>query len=166
MQKLNTIAKGEWHITQFNRNQNASGLETLFVSANARIEQSNLASVNDSAKKISQPGILYKISNIDFSPSQQDIEKVEILARHDLYNKINKEVDYLNSVYKQQQYSLYSVIISKPGQNIENRQLMQFSTSKNSRSVANYGSNELSVSNKLILNATVILASNRNKEKN
>ena len=36
MNGLNKIAKGEWHLTQFVRSQDTSGLEKLFVEAQVR----------------------------------------------------------------------------------------------------------------------------------
>ena len=37
MNNLNTIATGEWQLTQFDRSQDSSGLEKLYVAAQARI---------------------------------------------------------------------------------------------------------------------------------
>ena len=57
MANLNKIAKGDWHITQFSRSQDSSGLEKLYVNAEARVNQALLTNVNVKAKQVTQPGV-------------------------------------------------------------------------------------------------------------
>ena len=83
LQNLNTIAKGEWHIVQFNRRQGSSGLENLYVNATVRVAQVLLSGVYDLAKKVSKPGVQYKVTNIDFSPSFKDVKRVEKAVREE-----------------------------------------------------------------------------------
>ena len=63
MDKLVKIAPGEWHLTQFDRSQDNSGLEKLYVQAEARIPQSSLTSVYQNAKSVSLPGASYNIAS-------------------------------------------------------------------------------------------------------
>ncbi len=76
MKNLNHIAKGDWHVTQFYRSQDSSGLERLTVRAEARIGEANLTNVRKVAKSITRPGATYRISNIDFTPSLSEVQKV------------------------------------------------------------------------------------------
>lgn len=159
---LNNIVKGDWHITQFKRNQNSSGLETLYVSASARVKQSSIALISEKAKKVSAPGIQYKIANIDFSPSAQDENKIEALVRQELYQQINKELSLLNNEYKGQNYSLYSASFYKQA----DKERLAHQSLRNAAvfSTSNHAASTLPVSNQLILYARVILASNRTVE--
>ena len=62
LDKLNKIAAGDWHITQFERTQDTSGLEKLFVEAQARITDADLTNVYQNAKTVSKPGATYTIN--------------------------------------------------------------------------------------------------------
>ncbi len=162
LDNLSKIAKSEWHITQFNRSQDTSGLEKLFVNAEARVNQSLLSNVNVQAIKSSKPGMKYKINDIDFSPSDFDVQKVKKLVRQDLYKKITSEITQLNTSYKQQNYSLYQVMFVSPGTNYPQRQQLQSYAKKNIAfaAVESYAGG-ISVSNKVKMTALVSIASNR-----
>ena len=45
LDKLNQLAKTDWHIIQFNRTQNSSGLEQLSVVAQARLPETALSKI-------------------------------------------------------------------------------------------------------------------------
>ena len=162
LENLNKIAKADWHITQFNRSQDTSGLEKLFVSAEARVNQSVLSNVNIQAEKSSKPGIKYKINNIDFTPSELDVQKVKKLVRQDIYKKITSEISQLNTIYSKQQYSLYRVMFVLPGNNYAQNQKLQRYAKKNvAFALAPSYAGEISVSNKVKMFALVSIASNR-----
>src|SRR5262245_12903757 len=68
MQKLNQLSdKGEWHILTFNRQLDSSGLESIQITAQARLPQSELANLRNKAKSISKPGETFTIDNIQFT---------------------------------------------------------------------------------------------------
>ena len=51
LQKLNQLSdKGEWHVLNFNRQEDKSGLENVRISAQASLPQSELASLRSKAK--------------------------------------------------------------------------------------------------------------------
>src|SRR5690348_10953477 len=67
MQKLNQLSnKGEWHVVSFNRQQDASGLESIQIVAQARLPQTELGNLRDKAKAISKPGETFTIDNVQF----------------------------------------------------------------------------------------------------
>ncbi len=109
MGNLNKIAQGDWHITTFERSQDSSGLEKLYVVAEARVNESSLTNVNSQAEKLSEPGIKYKIQQIDFTPSMADIEKAKMELRKTIYHDAQAEITTLNSVYSSQQYVLHGI---------------------------------------------------------
>lgn len=109
MSNLNKIAQGNWHITDFERSQDSSGLEKLYVVAEARINESALTNVNNEADKLSEPGVKYKIQNIDFTPSMADMEKAKMDLRKTIYHDAQTEIATLNSVYPNQKYVLHGI---------------------------------------------------------
>ena len=161
---LSNIAKGEWHITQFNRSQDNSGLEKLYVQAQARVNQSLLPGINAKAKSLTKPGIRYQVTNIDFSPSKLDIQKVMESVRQDLYTKIQTEIKVLNKQFKDQSYSLYRVQIMPSDQVSQQPQRLNRMMKSTVAFAADSYSANISVSNKVKLTALVALASNRNTQ--
>lgn len=160
MDNLSQIANAKWHITQFNRSQDNSGLEKVYVNAEARVEQAALAKVNALAKKISQPGTHYQINNIDFSPSMADVEKVKRLLRSDIYNLAQLEIDKLNKQYPNQVYSIYRLTFVPPSSgSFENKRYQRMQ--ENVQMLAATIPAQLTVSNEVQLFAVVTVASKR-----
>jgi hypothetical protein len=156
MTNLNKIAKGNWHVTNFERSQDSSGLEKLYVEAEARINETALTNVNAEAEKISGSGIKYKIQDIDFTPSVADIEKVKKSLRADIYRQTQEEITALNALYPKQAYQLHSIHFSEfiAASTVRTQVMM---VSGGARPQANVESN--SVSNLITLTANVNLAS-------
>ncbi len=110
MQTLDKMAgKTDWHITQFMRSQDKSGLETVHVEAEARLPETDLADLRNKAKNLSKPGETYTVTNIDFSPSAEEIEKTHAVTRAEIYNLVKQEIARINQIYPDQQYFLYSI---------------------------------------------------------
>ncbi len=124
-----------------------------------------MAGVNANAKKVSVPGATYKISNIDFSPSDQDIQGVEKQVRQKLYQNIQKEIDALNSQYKTQQYSVFRVLITSPDSASYQRPQLDRYAKKNIMMAQMPAAANIAVRNKVKLVALVTVASNRPIEK-
>ena len=157
MEKLQHIAKGQWHVTNFTRSQDSSGLETLTVKAEARVNPSVLTDVYQLADKSSKPGESYQVTSIEFKPSLAEINTQKNKLRHNLYQQINNEIQLINKQYKNQQYSLYQLVLTDGNQAPD--------TVKNSRQInlmaVSVNAPPLSVQNKLSMQAYVTIASNR-----
>jgi hypothetical protein len=161
MANLNKIAKGDWHVTQFNRSQDSSGLEKLYVQAQARVDQKLLTNVNVNAKNVSKPGATYRVQTVDFTPSLEEVEKVKLAVREILYTKIKNELAALNAKYPTQKYSVHSVVFydgSMPRPQAMKARRM----STMALEMAN--APPISVSNKIQMTAGVIVASNRDDD--
>ncbi len=110
LSKLQKIAaSNDWHITQFNRSQNQSGLEQLFATAEVRLPLDKLTNVRDIAKSISKPGETYEVTDIDFSPSLSDMEIARATVRTQIYSKVQDELNKLNKVYPEQHYQVLKI---------------------------------------------------------
>ncbi|MCC5791579.1 MAG: hypothetical protein JJT82_03090 [Legionellaceae bacterium] len=160
LDNLQKIAKGEWHITQFNRSQDSSGLEQLSVVAQARIEQSALTNVYDLAKKISKPGAAYRIDSIDFSPGLPEQQAAKNTLRSKLYQQVQAEIERLNAVYPEQHYTINQLLLVEGAVHPANlpRRASEMKTMLMAQDAA---AAPISVSNELLMTAIVDLASNR-----
>jgi hypothetical protein len=162
MSNFKRIADVEWHITQFNRMQDASGLERINAVAQARVPEEKLSVVREQAKSVSRPGANYQVSNIQFTPTLAEIEKVRLTLRDELYQKINEEITRLNKVYPQQGYTVHRIdFLGMMAPNAESQQVNR--SAKVMMVQADIPS--LVVSNKLQVSADVIIAANRDKGK-
>ena len=167
MDTLNKIAKGDWHVTQFDRSQDSSGLEKLYVQAQVRMEQSNLTGIYQIAKDVSKPGSNYEIGGIEFKPSLEETQLVESQVREQLYQKANDELSRINKVYAGQNYTLNNLIFfpgdTLPPQILEKSYRQETMNTMVMASPAPAPS--IAVSNELTLTALVLAASNRSLEK-
>ncbi|QLZ67913.1 hypothetical protein FOLKNPGA_00690 [Legionella sp. PC1000] len=161
MERLTKIAKGEWHLIEFNRSQDSSGLEKLYVQAQARVSQEVLTDIYKNAKEVSLPGAKYEISSVDFKPSFDETQAVLGQIRQRLYQQVNDELARINKAYPGQNYSV-SNLVFVDGTNPPLPRPYQAKT-MNTMMVgeAAAAAPALTVSNELILTAIVEVASNR-----
>ncbi len=162
VKNLNTIAKGSWQITQFKRSQDNSGLEKLYVSAEARVNQSLLTNVNNIATKVSKPGVKYNVENIDFTPSLAEVEAVKRSVREMLYSQANDEINNLNKQYPNQKYTLNQLVVLPEGATNIRPQLKRMQLENTM--MAMVATPQISVSNEVKLSAVVSVASNRDED--
>ncbi|MDI1352894.1 MAG: hypothetical protein PSV35_09060 [bacterium] len=158
MDHLNKIAKGDWHLLQFDRSQDSSGLEKLYVQAQARVNQEALTDVYQHAKSVSAPGAHYDINGIEFKPSLEEIQAVRATIREKLYQQINDELSRMNKTYSTQNYSVNHVVFVE-GESAP--QPMAYAAKTMNTMAMGAAPASLTVSNELILTALVEAASNR-----
>lgn len=159
MDSLNKIAKGEWHLVQFDRSQDSSGLEKLYVQAQARVDQSALTNIYQNAKSVSKPGAKYEISGVEFKPSLEETQVVRAKIREQLYQQVNDEMDRMNKAYPKQNYSVSNLVFFE-GDNIP-QQPRAYQAKEMNVLVMGASPAPLTVSNELVMTAMVEAASNR-----
>ncbi|MBI2785612.1 MAG: hypothetical protein HYX60_04600 [Legionella longbeachae] len=159
MDRLNQIAKGDWHLVEFDRSQDSSGLEKLRVQAQARVNQSTLTDIYKNAKAVSLPGAQYEISNVDFKPSFDETQAVYSQVRQRLYQQVNDELARINKAYPAQNYSVSNIVFVEGNNPVQQRNYQ--AKEMNTVYAATAPSPVLEVSNELILTAIVEVASNR-----
>jgi hypothetical protein len=148
---LSALAKNvSWHVTQFNRNQDSSGLEQVSAQAEARIANSDLAGLRVKADKLSSPGIKYSIVDIQYGPSDEDIQKAKDTLRQNVYVAIAEEIRSLNKTYKQDFFvnSIDFDLNSSSGPAPQPRMML----------VAGVSNGNVPINQKLVLQADVVLA--------
>lgn len=153
LQKIDGSA--DWHITQFTRSKNQSGLEQLSAQAEARLPINALSNLRQNAASVSKPGAVYSIDVIDFSPSAREIEKVRADLRSQIYVGVQQELARLNKVYSDEKFYLYSIDFGgvTPGP-IHPVQATMFVAESNAAPAA-----AMAVSRKIEMDADVVLAS-------
>lgn len=158
MDSLNKVAKGEWHLINFERSQDTSGLEKLFVQAQVRVDQAALTDIYQNAKSVSKPGAQYTISSVEFKPSLEEVQAVRTQIRNQLYQQVSDEVARMNKAYPMQNYSVSNLMFldGQPPQPPAGYQAKTMNTMDMAEAAA-----PLAVSNELVLTAFVEAASNR-----
>lgn len=161
MNRLSKIAEGTWHLTDFQRSQDSSGLERLTVNAEARIPQDKLTNVFQQAKSVSYPGATYVVTGIDFTPSLADVEPVKAQLRDDLYQMVNAELARLNKAYPAQQYSVNQMAFNEGQVMAPQPKLFQRNMINQMAAESVSAAPPLMQSQELTMTATVQVASNR-----
>lgn len=161
LNNLNQIVKGDWHIVQFDRSQDSSGLDKLSIDAQVRVPQSALQDVYQRAKTLSKPGITYTMGEIAFKPDLQDVQNVRTELRQKLYQMVNTELAVLNKTYPEQHYTVNTLYFAEgealPAQPIAAPRAYNMAA-KVSQAAAEPA---LTVSNELVMHVVVEAASNR-----
>lgn len=160
MDHLNKIASGEWHITQFDRSQDNSGLDKLFVEAQVRVPQASLTNIYQNAKNVSKPGATYTVNGVEFKPGLEEIQAVRSQLREQLYKMVDAEMARINKVYGTQHYTVNQLVISD-GAIAMPMQPRAMKAQEMNLMAASAPAPTLTVSNELIMSAWVEAASNR-----
>jgi hypothetical protein len=157
LQKLNKLSSAaQWHITQFDREQDKSGLEQLTVTAQARLPESALADMRNQAKAITVPGETFTVESIAFNPSTAELEAVRSQMRSDIYKKAQDELNQINKMYPDQKYSVHEIDFTE--QSVQPQPMVRMAMMAGNAEAAPASAPPLTVANKLILTANVTLA--------
>lgn len=107
---LDALAPGaDWHITGFNRNEGASGLEQWQVSAEARLPETKLGGLRESARSLSKPGRQVRILGIDFSPTLAEQEAALNGLREDIYRQAQAELGRVRALWPDRAYRIHMI---------------------------------------------------------
>jgi hypothetical protein len=156
LNKLNTIAKADWHITQFNRTPNDSGLEQLLILAQTRLPETALSDLREQAKKLSQPGETFKIESIAYDPVLAETEAVRKQLRDEIYQKVQNEIIGLNKLYATQHYVVHAINFME---NVSPGPMMRPKAMMMAVENAPPPAPSMIVANKMVVTANVILVS-------
>ncbi len=165
LQQLKRLSdKGEWHIVSFDRQQDKSGLESVQILAQARLQQADLGNLRAKAKSISKPGVTFTIYSVQFTPSEDELRQANTALRNNIYQQAKAEIDTLNKTYPDQKYYLYQINFFTSEMPMPMAQNTLFGKQRMDAMVSVAGSvapapQSLSVGNKLQLQASVIIAS-------
>ncbi len=152
LQQLSSL--GEWHIVSYTRQQDKSGLESIQITAQARLPQSELAALRGKAKAMSKPGATYTIDDVQFTPSDEELTQANVALRGLIYQQAKMEIDALDKLYPDQKYYVYRIDF-----NMMPAPMPMAMYSAKSMNVAAAAAAPLNVGNKIDMIASVTLAS-------
>lgn len=152
LDKLGKIASGDWHIVQFDRFQDNSGLEKLSVKAQVRVNQNQLVHLYEKAKEVSKPGETYQIVSIEFKPDLAEIQHAKAELRQILNKQIQQELAQLNKTYSEQHFTISAVTYQDDSEGGQAQPMMMASgvSPRMARPMS-----EVAVSNELVMTAMV-----------
>jgi len=107
---LNSLAKDtEWRFTSSNQRLDQTGLNRWYVTAEARLHEKVLSGLQDRAESASSPGYKVGITNVDFTPSLGEFEKLRSDLRADIYKQAVSEAEQLNAAMPGPDYHVQRV---------------------------------------------------------
>lgn len=110
MQKaVNALAEADWRLTNFSRGQDQTGLERWGAVFEARVVESQLGGIHDTAKKLSKAGMQVTIAEIAFDPTLAETEAVKVKLRNALYKQVADQLASLNAAIPGRQYRVNAI---------------------------------------------------------
>jgi predicted secreted protein len=102
LQKL--AADANWHVTSSSQSKDQTGLNRWYVSAEARIAEKHVASLQDVVEKVSRPGFKASVSYVNFSPSFEEQQTLMSDLRTQIYKLAAAEAKRLNAAFEGAKY--------------------------------------------------------------
>ena len=152
------LAQGDWRLTGFNRGQDQTGLERWSASFEARLPESALGGMADSAKKASKAGMQVTVGDVDFSPSLDETEAVKANLRTEIYKKAAEQLAALNTALPGRNYRIADIEFSDNGMPTPRLMRAPVAMAMMNSSVASDSAPDMQRSEKIHVSARVILA--------
>jgi len=99
LKELEKVLETEWKITGYRRQKDSSGLIRLNLRVETRIKENRLAGIFGKIKELSREGMQFRIVNLDFSPSVEEIEKAKSRGRAKIYGMVLNEAKSISKIY-------------------------------------------------------------------
>jgi predicted secreted protein len=112
---VNSLAKADWRLTNFNRSQDQTGLTRWSTSYEARLPESALGGFYEAAKKLSKAGMQLSIADIDFSPTLAEVEAVRAQLRAALTKQANDQLTAMNNALPGRGYRIAEINFAGSG---------------------------------------------------
>lgn len=166
---LNTVAKlykdTTWRVTSFNQSQDGAGLVRWDAQLEARLPESALGKLEETAQKISKPGLQFRIGEVDFSPTLAEQEDGVSKLRTQIYQRVQEELARINTQFKGRTYRVarvdfvpgYAAVRPMMMKGMRNM-AMDAAAPMAESAVASNAAGGMSVDQKITLNATATFA--------
>lgn len=105
--------KAEWRIIAMAPQSDSAGLERWQAQLQARLPESQLAALNDRAKKASRPGLQVRVGDIAFDPTLAETEATRATLRDKIYAQVNAELKRLNAAFPGRTYRAGDISFSE-----------------------------------------------------
>lgn len=157
---LGSLAKdAEWRFTSSNQRLDQTGLNRWYVTAEARLHEKLLSGLQERAKSASSPGYKVGISQVNFTPSLAEFEKLRSDLRTDIYKQAVAEAVRLNAAMPGPDYHVQRVdfITQYPAPHMEMARSQTMTLKSADSNGGSGGGSELLVSVKQSVTASVVL---------
>lgn len=149
----------DWRIGQFNRTQDAAGLERWRVMAETRLAESALGGLDERAKQQSQPGLQLRIQAIQFTPTLEEREATLANLRNQLYEQAKAEAARVAKLWPERNFRVAKIEIGGPAfQPMMRQRAEPAMAAAPMASDSSGGGDGVAVAQKLTLQATVTLS--------
>lgn len=151
----------QWRITGFNRSQDASGLERFSITAETRLPEAQLSGLAERAERRSRPGLKARILNVDFTPTRAEREAKLAELRAKIYADVAAELARVNAAYPDRDYRVRDLSVGLTGAPPvpqPRRARAMSADAMMATAEAAFVGGGASVSQKLVVNASVLLA--------
>ena len=150
----------EWRVSQFNRAQDAAGLERWRVTAEARLPENALGGLDERAKQQSQPGLQLRIQAIQFTPTLEEREAALANLRGQLYEEAKEEAARVAKLWPERNFRVARIDIGSPAYRTLPAPMaaQSFKTDAAGGAAEADAGDAVSVAQKLTLQATVTLS--------
>lgn len=109
MKALSDLAKADWKLTSFNRDEDQTGLERWSAQFEGRVPETALNGLHESAKKLSKAGMQLTIVGIDFSPTLEEREAAAAQLRAKIYKNAQQQLTDLNNAIPGRSYRIAAI---------------------------------------------------------
>jgi hypothetical protein len=106
---VNDVAKGDWRLINFSRNQDQTGLERWSVNFESRLPENELSGLADAAKKASKAGMQITVGAIDFSPTLEETEATRSALRAKALKQAADQLVALNAALPGRNYRIAQI---------------------------------------------------------
>ncbi len=103
---VNDLAKGDWRLTSFDRDEDQTGMEHWSATFEARLPETELGGINEAAKKLSKAGMQLSVSDVDFSPTLDEMEAARAALRMQIYKSAGEQLAALNTALPGRNYRI------------------------------------------------------------
>ena len=110
MANLKKLADTSWHVTNYARSEDKTGLERNTIFVEARVKESKLGSITSQIKKMNKPGVKYEIDDVDFVPSTEAKQQVRQMLRERLYKRSKEEIKRASNLLGESQLEIKSIM--------------------------------------------------------
>ena len=152
----NAVESSQWTIDSYQQSKTQSGFIAVDVMLSSRLNAEQIAQLTQALDQISEVGQSFTIANVDYSPSQADIDAARNRLRIEVYQEIQKHADELNKATKQD-YQIHEIDFNtETVPNMKTRMVMMADAS------GNQAAQEMAVDYQVNMNANVTLAKQSN----
>jgi hypothetical protein len=124
MKAVDDLAKADWRLTSFDRSQDPTGMERWSSTFEARLPETALSGLHESAKKLSKAGLQLSIAAIDFSPTLEETQTTMSQIRGQIYKVAQEQLTTLNAAFPGRSFRIASITFENQRPSAPNRMLM------------------------------------------